>query len=119
MADLTIQKIVEAGLKAVYGAAAGGGDAIVNTKGDVFLHAKNADAATTTITITAQSTSKKIAGYGSMTKANAVIAIPAGEDRMIGPFPPEAFNDAAGKVEVTYSSVTSLTVAAIQSERAE
>lgn len=118
MADLTIQKIVEAGLNPTLGAASGGGDAILNLAGDVFLYVKNADATAKQITVTAQKTSKDVESYGSMTKANAVVSVPAGEIRLIGPFPRAAFNDAANKVQITYDAVTSLTVAAIQLPKA-
>jgi len=119
MADLTIQKVVEAGLKATYGAASVGGDAVLNVRGDIVLHVKNADAASKTVTVTAQTTSKAVKGMGSMTKANIVAVIPNGEDWFIGPFSAEAYNDSAGKVQITYSAILNLTIAALEIKRAE
>ena len=49
-----------------------------------------------------------------MTKGNAVVSVPAGDERFIGPFPTGAFNDAAGKVQITYDDVTSITIAALR-----
>ena len=114
MADLTIQDIVEAGLNASYAAASAGGDAFENTGGNVMVHVKNGGASSRTVTVTAQQTSSSVRGFGTMTKANVAVAIPAGEDRFIGPFPRSAFNDAAGKVQLTYSSQTDLTLAALR-----
>ena len=119
MADLTIQKVVEAGLKATYAAATAGGDAVLNVRGDVVLHVKNAAAGSKTVTVTAQTTSKAVKGMGSMTKANIVAVIPAGEDWFIGPFSAEAYNDANGKAQITYDDVTSVTIAALEIKRAE
>ena len=118
MVDLTIQAAAEAGLQAVYTPASGGGDAALNIEGDVVLHVKNTDAAARTVTVTAQKTSKPVGGFGTMTKADAVVAVPAGEERFIGPFAPQAFNDAAAKVQVTYSATANLTIAALKIPRA-
>lgn len=45
---------------------------------------------------------------------NVVVTVPATEYRMIGPFPTDRFNDANGKVKITYDNVTTITVAAIR-----
>ncbi|UCD57872.1 MAG: hypothetical protein JSV16_01815, partial [Candidatus Hydrogenedentota bacterium] len=45
---------------------------------------------------------------------NAVVSVPASGEKMIGPFPKDRFNDTAGKVQIAYSGVTSVTVAAIE-----
>ena len=118
MAQLAIQTVAEAGLNASYAAAASGGDAVQNLKGEVILHFKNTNAASRTVTVVAQGTSKSVPDYGDMTKGNLVVAIPAGEESFVGPFPKRAFNDAGGNVQVTYSAVTDLTVAALQVPRA-
>lgn len=118
MAELTLQTIVEAGLEETFVAAAGGGDFFQNNEADVFLHVKNDDASDTTITVTAQDVVQAVPGFGDLTKADAVVVVTAGEERMIGPFPKQAFNDSAGDVQVTYSGVTSLTVAAVRLPKA-
>ena len=45
---------------------------------------------------------------------NCVITVPASEDRMIGPFSTDRFNDANGKVKLTYSNTTTITISAIR-----
>jgi len=46
-------------------------------------------------------------------KADVEVAVPASEERFIGPFDPAAFNDANGRVVVTYDDEADLTVAAV------
>ena len=118
MADLTIQNVVEAGLAATYANASSGGDAVLNTNGDVVLHVKNDDVASKTVTVTAQRTSQNVPDFGDMSKSNIQVSIPASEDRFIGPFPKGAYNDGAAKVQITYSAVTSVTIAALRVPKA-
>ena len=118
MADLTIEALLEGGLEASYAAASSGGDALLNLQGDVILHVRNGDASSHTVTITAQDTGHEVPGYGAMTKSDVQVAVPAGEDRFIGPFPRQAFNDANGKVQVSYDAVTGVTIAALKVPRA-
>ena len=116
MATLTVQTVSEAGLEPAYVAAAALGDAFKNN-GRTMLHAQNGSGGALTVTVTAQQTAATVPGLGTVARASLAIAIPAGEERMIGPFA-QAFNDADGNVQVTYSGVTSLTVAAIELPRA-
>ncbi|MCK5643458.1 MAG: hypothetical protein KAJ19_21790 [Gammaproteobacteria bacterium] len=113
MATLTAQEIVEAGLEATYDAATGGGDDFLNS-GREMIHVKNGSGSEITVTVTAQKTTLAKGGYGTLTKSNSVVAITAAEDRFIGPFPITAFNDPNGKAQITYSDVTSLTLAVIK-----
>lgn len=108
MAALTVQNVARSGLNPTYGAAAGGGDTFVND-GQVVLHVKNGGGSS--INVTVDSTAPT--GVG-LAQADAVVAVPNAGERMIGPFPPGAFNDANGAVAVAYSAVTSVTVAAIR-----
>ena len=119
MADLAIQDVVEAGLQVTYVNAASGGDAALNIDGDVILHARNTDVAARTVTVAAQDASEDVPGFGAMTKPNVQVAVPAGEERFIGPFPKRAFNDVSNKVQITYSAVTNLTIAALRVPRAK
>jgi hypothetical protein len=109
MAVLGTQTIVPAGLAPAYSAASGGGDKLAPGN-DTFLHVKNASGAPITVTIDSVVPSN----YG--TDADLVVAVPATTgDKMIGPLPASRFaNPADGLVNVTYSGVTSLTVAAIK-----
>lgn len=115
MATLTVQVVAEAGLAPSYAAAAGGGDEIPNDNGDVILHVKNGGGGSINVTVAPQVASVALnGGLGTYTRSNLVVAVPNGGERMIGPFPRRAFNNANGRVAVTYSGVTSVTVAAIR-----
>lgn len=113
MATLTAQEIVEAGLEASYDAATGGGDDFVNN-GKEFIHVKNGSGGDITVTVTAQRTITNKAGFGPMTKSDSAVVVTAGEERFIGPFPISAFNNSTGKAVITYSGVTSLTIAILK-----
>jgi hypothetical protein len=106
MADLNIQKTTLIGLNVTYSAADVAGDRMINDGNTVFK-IKNADAAAKTVTINSAAT----CNYGF--DHDLVISVPAGEEREIGPFPRNRFNDDTGKVNVTYDGVTSVTVAAV------
>jgi hypothetical protein len=112
MAELTVQQITEAGGAATYVSAAGGGDTADNN-GNMFLHIKNGGEDGVTITITALTTTVDSGMYGDLTKANASILIAGLGEAFIGGFAPAAFNDGNGEVAITYSAVTSLTIAAL------
>lgn len=107
MSTLSVQIVVLGGLTPSYGAAAAGGDEFVNS-GREFFHAKNGAGVSQTVTVNSQAVCNQ--GFDH----DAAVAIPAGQERMIGPFPKGRFDDANGKVQVTYSAVASLTVAAIR-----
>ena len=112
MAELTIQQITEAGGSVTYSAAAGGGDTADNG-GSTFLHIKNGGGSEITATITAQTTSVDSSIYGDLTKANATIEVASEGEAFIGGFAPAAFNDGNGEIAITYSGVTSVTIAAL------
>jgi hypothetical protein len=113
MATLVRQKIVGSGLTPSYAACAGGGDVVDNADGRTFLHVKNGSGGSITVTVTAQDTSAQTVTHGTLTVANIAVAIPAGQERMIGPFPKQAFNNASKQLALSYSGVTSLTIAAV------
>jgi hypothetical protein len=104
---LSAQNVVLTGLLPVYTAADATGNNFLND-GMVFLHVKNGDVASKTVTLTTPNLVEGIA------IADPTVVIPAGEDRMIGPFPTGPFNDSSGKANVTYSAVTSVTVALVR-----
>jgi hypothetical protein len=111
MAILSVQKPAPGGLDITFAAAAGGGDSFPNTGKEFFL-AKNASGGAITITFDAPGTcSFGLAANAAHDVAGAV-AMTNGE-RIFGPFPPAQFNDGNGRVQVTYSGVTSLTVAVV------
>lgn len=113
MADLTTQVITRAGLAPTYAAAAGGGDKFIPDD-DVFVHVKNGSGAPITVTFV---TPGNVEGEPI---ADRTVSIPATTgERMIGPFPKQYFADNAdaGKCSITYSGVTSLTIAVIENQR--
>lgn len=112
MATLTVQSIVRTGLEAAYAAADVAGD-VAQNDGQVFLHVFNADAGSHTVTVASQATATP-----GLAQADVAVAVPASEDRMIGPFPAGAFNNSSGQISATYDAVTSVTVAAIKFDKA-
>ena len=108
MALLASQKVVRTGLAPAYAAANAGGDTFTPGQG-VFLEAKNASGAAITVTIvTPGSTSGQAI-------ADVAVSVPATTgERKIGPLPGSLFADpATGVGNITYSGVTSLTVAIV------
>lgn len=110
MATLASQKITRAGMAPTYAAAAVGGDRFTPDS-NTFLHVKNGSGGAITVTIAATKVP-----LPNMTIANDVVSVPAGGERMIGPFPYDTFVavDGSGLADITYSGVTSLTIAAVQ-----
>ncbi len=105
MATLTTAAITPAGTDPAFVAAAGGGDKVV--PGDTtYLHVKNASGVSVTVTITAVG----LCSQGST--HNSVVVVPTVSDRIIGPIGSRFAGVSDGLAAVTYSAVTSVTVAA-------
>lgn len=106
MATLAVQNVDRNGLSPNYAAASVGGDEYEN---DLYtlLHIKNGGASQITATIAQQAADNQ--GFTH----DIVVAVPAGGEQMIAANP-AFYNDPAGKAQVTYSDVTSVTVAAIR-----
>jgi len=109
MALLAKQTIVETGLETTYASCAGGGDTFANT-GQEFIHVINAGGSDRTVTVAASVTDATNPVFGLLTKASAAVTVTAGEERMIGPFPPSAYGNTAS---ITYSGVSSMTIAVL------
>lgn len=104
MATLTVQQIDLDGEAADYVACNAGGDQFTNN-GRTFIHLKNTNAATRTVTINSQRACDQ--GFDH----DQAVIIPATTgDVMIGPFPTARFNDASNFVQLTYSAVTNLSI---------
>lgn len=109
MATLTTQQITRSGVGPTYAAAAAGGDKFTPTK-DTFLHVKNGSGGALTVTIV----TPQEAFPGAAT-ADIAVSVPGTSERMVGPFPAQFFRDPAdGLASITYSGVTTLTIAALQ-----
>lgn len=109
MATIAPQNISRAGVGPTYSAAAGGGDSFLPGS-DTFVHVKNGSGAPITVTLVTP-------GFvaGDIPIADPTVSVPAGGERMIGPFPPGYFADPAdGLADLTYSGVTSLTLAVLK-----
>lgn len=103
MAILAVQKPGLAGAAPTFAAAAAGGDSFPND-GQTLLHVKNGHTAAQTVT--ADAVSACSFGFDH----DAAVSVPAGGERVVGPFPQGRFGTS---VALTYSGVTALTVAAI------
>lgn len=109
MALLATQNVTRAGLAPAYSAAAAGGDEFTPSK-DTILHVKNGHTAAQTVTVV----TPKQTEYGADI-ADTAVSVPAGSERLVGPFPYQHYaNPADGKADITYSGVTALTVAVVQ-----
>lgn len=104
MANIVVTGAAASGKALTTQAAASGGDTLVND-GQTLLYVNNGSAASVNVTITAA----KPCSHGFM--HDEVIAVPAGVNRYIGPFPPARFGTA---VNIEYSAVTTVTVGAIK-----
>lgn len=90
-----------------FAAAAGGGDQFANN-GRTYYEVKNGGGSPVTVTFVRQ----KACDQGTVHTTTVSVPATTG-DRICGPFDPVLFNDANGFVQVTYSAVTSVTVAAV------
>lgn len=90
-----------------FAAAAGGGDQFSNN-GKTYYEVKNGGGAPVTVTFARQ----KSCDQGTVHSTTVSVPATTG-DRICGPFDTGLYNDANGMVQVTYSAVTSVTVAAV------
>ena len=117
MAAITLQSIAIAGLGPTYSTATASDTTSGITPDDrVFIHAKNSNASTATITINPVApTSVKVPGVGNVAVPALAVVIPATTgDRMIGPIPP-AYIDGTGTITMLNTGViTNLTIAVVR-----
>ena len=106
MATLTAIVPTYAGVSLGAAAAAVGGDKFVNT-GNELLYIKNGGGSTITLTLDAQT----VAG---LTITDPTVSVAAGAEKIVGPFDPRYFTDSSGFLNLSYSAVTSVTVAVIR-----
>jgi len=101
------QQIVRTGLEQTYEAAQVDGNKFSND-GRMFLHVKNGAASPITVTIQTPGT------VDGLAVAEQIVTVTNAEERMIGPFPPNIYNQSDGMVYVDYSSVTTITAAVLR-----
>ena len=114
MATLTVQAIdLTTGLAPTFATAAAGGDEYAN-EGRTYLHVKNGGGAPITVTVTPTASVTDDPQFGRIVPAARAFTVTNGAERILPFFAPGGYNNANGRVAVTYSAVTSVTVAAIQ-----
>lgn len=107
MAEITVQQISTAGLAPVAGVAAGAtGDTVINN-GRTYIEVT--DGATTAPEVTIASQVSCDQGFTH----DVVVNVASGGTMLIGPFPPNRFNNSDGMIEVTYDDTTSVTIRAL------
>lgn len=95
------------GVTLTLAAATAGGDSFQNS-GVEFVQVKNAHA---TVARNVTFAAPNPDNFGITNAAhNQVVAVPALTTKLIGPFPPGRFNDANGRVQITYDSEADLTI---------
>ncbi len=107
MATLSVDEINRVGMRPAYAAAEAGGDQF--TPGQAtLLHIKNAGGGAVTVTV---ATHPKL--VPDLQAVDLAVSVPAGQERLIGPFPKSAFEDLDHRVHVAYSGVSGVTIAAL------
>ena len=104
MATLNAQNILRSGLAPAFVAANAGGDQFVPDR-EAYLHVKNGGAGAITVTVAAGQVPAP-----NLTTTMQGVSVPAGGERLLGPFPYQIFADANGFAQVTYSGVGTVTV---------
>lgn len=105
MAVLTVREPNIDGVNPGYVPAAGGGDEFT-VDDDTVLSVRNGGGASINVTLVSTAGAEP-----GIAPANKVDAVPAGEERDIRIKPSSRFRNANGRCQVTYSAVTSVTVA--------
>lgn len=114
MATLTVQDVdLTTGVQPTFVAAAAGGDEYAND-GKTYAHFRNGSGSAITVTVAAQQTSVDDAQFGRIVPSNRTFTVAANSDRVIPYLAAGLYNSTNGRVVMTYSGVTSLTVAAIR-----
>lgn len=108
MADLTVVRTLETGVEATLAAASAGGDLCANTR-RTLLKIVNGGGASITVTVSAQQVS-----CGEIAAHHKTIVVAAGKTIYAGPFDRAIYNNADGKLVITYSGVTSLTIGGLE-----
>lgn len=107
MAEITVQQMTTSGLTPTAGVAAGAsGDTVLNN-GRTYIEVEDTGTTAPTVTVASQVDCNQ--GFTH----DITVAISSGSLALIGPFPPNRFNNADGQIEVSYSSETDVTIRAI------
>lgn len=108
MATLTPESPLRAANDVTLASAASGGDEFVND-GKTLILALNSSGAPITITVVTQAT------VDGLAVTDLTLAVGAGDYGWFGPFPTGIYNDGDGKVQLTYSTHTDLSLLPMKS----
>lgn len=111
MAELSVQTVDEDGIEPTYSSADSGGDTYVNDSDRRFIHVKNGDTSSHTVTIAAVVSSVERPGYGTLSVPDLSVSVPASGEKLIGPIPKDGYGT---KPDIQYDAVTSVTIAALE-----
>ncbi len=111
MATLTLQVVNRAGTVITPVAAAGGGDAMACGAAN-YLRVVNGGGSSITVTLAIPA---GVSGYSNAAYTSTAVSVGAGVTKEIGPIPGGLYADpTTGLAVITYSGVTTVTVAACQ-----
>ena len=113
MAQLTVATIIDAGLTPALAAVSASDSFADDGSARTYIEVNNGGGVSTNVTIPAQQASVNIPGVGVQTISDIVVAVPAGQRRLIGPFT-LAYRNSAGNVTVNYSATASVTAQAFK-----
>jgi hypothetical protein len=105
---IAYQQIVRTGLEETLAAVDGTNGNSFQNDGRMILHVANGAVAPITVTIDTPNT------VDGLAVAQLPVVVTNGEERYIGPFPPNIYNDSSGNVNVTYSSGATVTAAVLR-----
>lgn len=108
MGTLIVQSLTTAGLAATYTTAVAAGDEFPND-GHTLIHVKESAGLAKTITLASQVAPVPV----GMQLANVTLEVTANGEAFSGFFNQAAYNDSSGMVQVSYSTNTGITIAAI------
>lgn len=113
MAALTVNSVSIDGVAVTLAAAAGGGDTFVNDGNTIFV-VSNGGGGSITVTFDVRPTAIRTASGAPVDVSDKAITVAAGATKYVGPFPPELYNNSSQVVSVSYSGVSSVTVAPLK-----
>ncbi len=104
MPTVVAQEIVRGGVTPLFVAATADGDR-VRPAHTMFLRVRNSGGAS--VTVSPAPTFVNAAGSASLPTP---VAVPAGQERWLGPFPPEFYGASDGLMDVEYSDATDVAI---------
>lgn len=105
----TVQATTRPGLVAVYSAAdAVNGHQFLNTRQNVFLHVKNANAGTIVVTVVTPQT------VDDLVLADRIVSVPTGDEVFIGPFSNLTYGNTPDGVYVDFNLAPGVTFAVLK-----